>query len=106
MRFLLKVEIPTDAGNAAIRDPEFGHKMQTVLKDIGAEAAYFTALEGYRGGYIVVDVKDASQIPSIAEPFFLWLNATVEFLPVMTPEDLGKAGPSIASAVKKWGGKA
>ena len=32
-------------------------------------------------------------------------NAKVEFFPVMTPEDLGKAGPSIAAAVEKWGSK-
>jgi hypothetical protein len=105
MRFLMKLEIPMEAGNAALSDPEFGHKMQTALKDIGAEAAYFASMDGHRGGYIFVDMKDASQIPSIAEPFFLWLNAKVEFIPVMTPEDLGKAGLSIAAAVKKWAPK-
>ena len=106
MRFLLKVEMPSEAGNAAIRDPNFGQKMQSVLKEVGAEAAYFTAVEGQRGGYIIVNLEDASHIPAIAEPFFLWLNAKVEFFPVMTPEDLAKAGPSIAAAVKKWGSEA
>ena len=101
----MKFEMPTEAGNAAISDPQFGHKMQTVLKEVGAEAAYFTSIDGRRGGYIVVKMKDASQIPAIAEPFFLWLNAKVEFLPVMTLEDLAKAGPGIAAAVKKWGSK-
>ncbi len=28
MRFLLKVRMPNDAGNAAIQDPEFGTKLQ------------------------------------------------------------------------------
>ena len=105
MRFLMKVEIPTDAGNEAISDPKFGQKMQAALKEVGAEAAYFTSLRGQRGGYIVVNMKDASQIPAFAEPFFHWLNAKVEFLPVMLPEDLAKAGPSIATAVKKWRSK-
>jgi hypothetical protein len=72
---------------------------------VGAEAAYFTSMDGHRGGYIIVNMKDASQIPAVAEPFFLWLGAKVEFIPVMTPEDLGKAGPSIAAAVKKWAPK-
>jgi hypothetical protein len=102
MRFLIKLVIPTEAGNAAIKDPKFGQKMQAVLKEIGAEAAYFTSMHGQRGGYIFVNMKDASEIPAIAEPFFLWLNARVEFVPVMTPEDLGNAGPSIGAAVKKW----
>jgi len=102
MRFLMKMKIPTVAGDRAISDHHFGEKMHEVLKEIGAEAAYFTAVDGHRGGYIVVNMTDASQIPKIAEPFFLWFNATVEFMPVMLPEDLQKAGPSIAAAVKKW----
>ena len=103
MRFLMKVEIPTEAGNTAISDPDFGAKMQAVLKEVSAEAAYFTSMQGQRGGYIIVNMDDASEIPAIAEPFFLWLKAKVEFIPVMTPEDLADAGPSIAAAVKKWG---
>jgi hypothetical protein len=103
MRYILKFTFPPDAGNTAIRDPKFGHKMQQLLGDIKAEAAYFCSVDGKRGGYIVVQMNDASQIAAIAEPFFLWFNADVEFVPVMTPDDLGKAGPSIESAVKKWG---
>jgi hypothetical protein len=102
MRFLLKIKIPTVAGDRAISDHHFGPKMHTLLAEIGAEAAYFTTVDGHRGGYIVVNIKDASQMPAIAEPFFLWFNATVEFTPVMLAEDLAKAGPSIASAVKNW----
>jgi hypothetical protein len=69
-----------------------------------AEAAYFTTVCGNRGGYIIVNMDDASQIPAIAEPVFMWLKAEIEFYPVMTPEDLGKAGPAIEAANKKWGG--
>ena len=39
-----------------------------------------------------MDVADPSKIPSIAEPFFLTFNASVEFHVVMSPEDLGRAG--------------
>ena len=45
-------------------------------------------------------MKDASEIPAIAEPFFLWLQADVKFLAVMQPADLGKAGPAIGAALK------
>ena len=102
MRFLVKIKIPTVAGDRAISDHHFGPKMHAVLKEIGAEAAYFTTVEGHRGGYIIVNMTDTSQMPAIAEPFFLWFNATVEFTPVMLPEDLEKAGPSITAAVKNW----
>lgn len=47
-------------------------------------------------------MSDASQIPALAEPFFLSMNASVEMYPAMTPEDLMKAGPSIEAAVKKY----
>ena len=105
MRFLVKVKVPTESGNQMIDDPAFGQKMDAILKDVGAEAAYFTTIDGQRGGYIVVNMKDASEMPAIAEPFFLWQNATVEFLPVMTAEDLAKAGPIIAAANEKWRSK-
>ncbi|MEO0248115.1 MAG: hypothetical protein ABIN58_00975 [candidate division WOR-3 bacterium] len=102
MRYLVKFHIPIEAGNTALRDPQFGAKLQQLLKEMNAEVAYFTAVNGQRGGYLVVSFDDASQIPAIAEPLFLWLKADVEFIPVMLPEDLAKAGPAIEAAVKKW----
>ena len=47
-------------------------------------------------------MQDASQIPAIAEPWFLAFNASVEIHPVMIPDDLAKAGGAIADAVKKY----
>ncbi len=103
MRYLLKFTIPLERGNEALRQPDFGQKMHSLLTDLKVEGAYFTALDGQRGGYFVVNMTDASQIPAIAEPLFLWLHADIEFIPVMTPEDLEKAGPSIGAAIQKWG---
>jgi hypothetical protein len=39
-------------------------------------------------------------MPRLAEPWFLNFDATVEFLPAMTPADLQKAG--LAEIAKKW----
>jgi hypothetical protein len=103
MRYIMKMRMPIESGNEALRDPEFGHKMTDLLAEIKAEAAYFTTLNGQRGAYIIVNLNDASELPAIAEPFFLWLNADIDWFPVMKPEDLGKAGPAIGAAVKKWG---
>jgi hypothetical protein len=47
-------------------------------------------------------MNEASEIPAIAEPWFLALSAAVEVTPVMLPEDLQKAAPAIAEAVKKY----
>jgi hypothetical protein len=104
MKYIMKVRFPNETGNIRIKDPLFGKKMQEILTEVKAEAVYFTTICGGRGCYAVVNLDDASQMPAKAEPFFLWLQAEVDFIPVMTPEDLGKAGPAIEAASKKWGG--
>jgi len=103
MKYIMKMKMSQDKGDKAIRDPQFGKKMHELLAEIKAESAYFTTICGHRGAYIVVNINDASEIPSIAEPFFLWLGADVDFLPVMTPEDLAKGGPGMGAALQKWG---
>jgi hypothetical protein len=103
MRFLVKVEMPVERGNSLAREGMLGKKIQAILEDQHPEAAYFVALNGKRTGLLVLDVQEPSQIPAIAEPWFLAFNASVEATPAMTPEDLQKAGPSIDKVVKKFG---
>lgn len=102
MRFLLKVNIPVDAGNAAAKAGKLGATIQSILADQKPEAVYFTDDNGQRTGFIFLEMQDASQIPAIAEPWFLAFNASIEFHPVMLPADLAKAGPAIEQAVKKY----
>ena len=101
MRFILKFSFPNESGNENLRDPEFGAKLQRLISEMNAEAAYFCPVNGRRGGYIVVNLDDASKIAGFAEPLFFWLKAEVEYIPVMLAEDLAKA--DIEGAVKKWG---
>ena len=102
MRCIIKVNCPVEAGNEAIKTGKLQKTIKSVLDELKPEAAYFTAERGQRGGIFVVDLKDPSQIPMVAEPFFLAFNATVEIFPAMTVEDLMKAGPHIENAVKKY----
>ncbi len=103
MRFMVKVAWEVEAGNALAKAGTLGSVVESILAELKPEAAYFTAEGGKRGGILIVNIDDASQIPAIAEPFFLTANASVEFLPVMLPEDLQKAGESIGRAVEKYG---
>lgn len=48
-------------------------------------------------------MSDVSEIPRIAEPFFLAFNAKVEIHPAMNAQDLARALPAIEQAVKKYG---
>jgi hypothetical protein len=103
MRMMLHVVMPVETANAAIRSGQFSPFIQKVLGDLKPEAAYFTESNGTRSGYIFFDMKDASQLPAIAEPWFLALNATLSVKPAMTPQDLGgAAGAAIETAVNAY----
>ena len=49
---------------------------------------YYVAENGCRSALMVIDMADSSDMPRIAESFFLELNAVITFSPVMTPVDL------------------
>ncbi len=103
MRFLFKAVWDVEASNAAIKEGRMGEIVESILADLKPEAVYFVAENGKRAAYIILDMQDTSQMPAIAEPWFLAFNAAVELIPVMVPEDLMKAGPAIEEAVKKYG---
>jgi hypothetical protein len=101
MRMLMQIAIPVEAGNEAARTGAFGSSFQKILESLKPEAAYFTTgASGERGGFVVFDLKEPSQIPAVAEPFFLAYNARVTFFPVMNAQDLANAAPGIEKAVK------
>jgi Domain of unknown function (DUF3303) len=103
MRFMIKVIWDVEKGNELARKGNLGKIAQSILEEIKPEAAYFIAEGGHRSAILFVNMDDVSQMPAIAEPWFLATNATVEFDPVMTIEDLKKAGASMEKAVKKFG---
>jgi hypothetical protein len=98
----MKVAIPVETGNAAISNGSLGKTIESILADLKPEAAYFAGDNGKRTGFIFFDLKDASQIPAVAEPWFLAFDAHVEFHPAMNLEDLKNAGPGIERAVKNY----
>ena len=102
MRFLVKVNVPVEAGNEAARAGKLGTTIQSILADLKPEAVYFTDNNGQRTAFLFLEMRDASQIPAIAEPWFLAFNASIEIHPVMVPDDLAKAGSAIEAAVKKY----
>jgi hypothetical protein len=104
MRMLLRVSIPVESGNAAAKAGTIGSTIERIVADLNPEAAYFFADDnGDRSGSIVFDMKDTSQIPAIAEPWFLAFNARVSLRPVMNPQDLAAGLPGMAKAATAYG---
>ncbi len=91
MRMLIHVKIPNKEFNAYVRDGSIGKKIKNILDDIGPDAVYFTEYCGRRGLIFIADIAGPSDVPKIAEPWFLTFDAEVEFHIVMTPADLEKA---------------
>lgn len=96
MHTLLRVTMnDVSTANNAIKDGRLQKVIQDVSKMIKPEGSYFYSDQGYRCGLFIFDLKDVSQIPSICEPFFIELNAKVEFMPAMDANEL-------ASGLSNW----
>jgi hypothetical protein len=104
VRLLLTFSINPEKGDQLIKEGRIGETMGSILEELQPEAAYFTDVEGTRGGFLVINMEDASQMPAVTEPLLLGLGATVHMQPVMTPEDLqGAAGEALEQMGQKYG---
>ncbi len=84
----MKVSIPVDAGNRTLIDGTLPKTMLAFVEQHRPEGSYFVAEGGQRTGYFFFDLKDPTSIPTVAEPFFTKLNASIELTPAMNLEDM------------------
>ncbi len=105
MRMLLKVSIPVESGNAAARNGSLGSTIAKILDELKPEAAYFAEDGGERTGYIFFDMKDSSQLPSIAGALVSCLQCEHWTVRAShgTRKDLELGTPGIERAVKSYG---
>jgi hypothetical protein len=82
------VRIPAEAGNRAIKDGSIAKIFGQFIETFKPEATYFITQNGERCGVFVFDLKQPSQMPAVAEPLFIGLQARIEYCPAMTVEDL------------------
>lgn len=90
MRVMLQVAMHTEKSNQMVRDGTMGSTIEGILKKLKPEAAYFHPGNGCRGFTLVVDAPDGASLPSLAEPMWLELEATVEAIPVMNAAELAE----------------
>ena len=88
MRTMMKVHVPTIAGNKSIKGGTLPKVMMQFIEQYRPEGAWFTAEKGERTAFFVFDLKNANDIPSICEPFFMHLDARIELAPAMNVEDM------------------
>ncbi|MCA9730171.1 MAG: hypothetical protein KC729_20975 [Candidatus Eisenbacteria bacterium] len=97
MRVLMKVSIPVEAGNRGVKEGILPKTIMNFVEQTKPEACYFTTENGKRTGLFFFDLKEPQMMPSIAEPFFVNLHASIDVAPAMDLEDM-KAG--VAKAAK------
>lgn len=98
MRMMLKITLPTEVANGAMKDGSFSRIMEATMNRLKPEAAYFVADKGCRCAMLFFDMRDASDIPAIAEPLFAGLRAQLEFVPAMNADDLKKGLSAVMQA--------
>ena len=91
MRMMLRWTVPVEKGNAMVNDGSMGAIIESLMKQLQPEAAYFFPEGGERAGVMFFDMKDPGDIARIAETLFQGGDAAVEFVPVMNADDLKKA---------------
>jgi len=87
MRMMMKVSVPVEAANKAVQEGTMGKLLQAQLERLRPEAVYFYADDDVRTALLFIDVKDASDMPVIADPFFQQVSARIRFTPVMNVAD-------------------
>jgi hypothetical protein len=90
MRTLMKVTMPVGAGAPNVKDGTIERVLGETMSRLRPEASYFYPEHGNRTALIVFDLKSPSDLPTITEPLFTELNASVAMYPAMNAEDLKK----------------
>ena len=100
MKIMLNVIVPHEPFNTLVEKGKAGEILGKIEAELKPEAVYFTEQNGKRSGIYIVNLNQASDIPKLAEPFFLNFNADCQLRLVMSPADLMKSG--IDQIGKKW----
>jgi hypothetical protein len=87
MRMMMKVSVPIEAANKAIQDGSMKKILQAQLEKLRPESVYFFANDDVRTALLFIDVKEESDMPVIADPFFQGVSARITFTPVMNGQD-------------------
>ncbi len=100
MRILMTAKFPNEPFNSMVREGRVEEIMNEIMENQKPESAYFTEMEGKRGCIAVFNMNDQSQLPGLAEPYFLNFNAECHFSVAMTVQDLKNA--NLTEIGRRW----
>ncbi|MGH8035486.1 MAG: hypothetical protein ACREO9_09685, partial [Lysobacterales bacterium] len=64
-------EFPPEPFNSHVRDGSIAGIVRKIVNELKFESFHFVELDGCRGAVGVFNIKNSSEIPTYAEPFFL-----------------------------------
>ena len=100
MKMLVNVTLPLEPFNTMVKNGTAGENIGRIIEDTKPEFIYFTEINGNRSAVMLVEVANASSVPSVAEPWYLVFEAVCEFKIAMSPDDLMNA--DLLNLGKKW----
>ena len=89
MRVMVKFTFLTQESNALVKDGSIGQTMQNMIGNLQPEGAYFCHIDDKRGGYLVANLEEGSELVTNIEPFSLEMGAEIETFPVMNADEPG-----------------
>ena len=88
MRFLIKIELPTEVENPVVRKPNFENDLTRLYLTVGAQSAYSKIdSDGRRVDVIVVEIDDVRELKTRAKLIFDFLEVRPTFLPETATKD-------------------
>ena len=68
MRFIVRAQIPTEAGNRMAKNPKFLQALENDIQNVKTDTVYFFEAGGDRTFAFIINIEITDMIPSIAEP--------------------------------------
>jgi hypothetical protein len=87
---MLKIKIPPESGNRAVKDGTMAKAFESLNAKIKPEAVYFSMEDGMRCAFFFYDVAEEYQFLEIHEPLFAAMGALVYDAPALTWDDMAK----------------
>ena len=98
MRMLLKLTLPVEKGNEAIKNGSLQKTIETTMTALKPEAAYFTLENGQRTAFMFFEMAETSDVVGVLEPLWLGLSPDMWLTPAMNLDDM------MAGFTKTFGG--